>query len=131
MTDQDPYPEFTALIGSADDYDADVAFHEQIADTVDTLLVPAGHRLQMTCGACPEQYDLLDEDGNMVAYFRLRWGHFYVSVPDAGGEVAYSHDFDDEWLGVFPDDATRSEHLQKGIDAAMKHKEANDDAEAL
>jgi hypothetical protein len=45
--------------------------------------------LKMTCGACPEQYDALDEEGNLVGYLRLRWGSFRVEVPDCGGETIY------------------------------------------
>lgn len=36
--------------------------------------------LQMTCGACPEQYDAYI-NGVKVAYLRLRHGYFYVQMP--------------------------------------------------
>jgi hypothetical protein len=49
-----------------------------------------GYRLQQTCGACPEQYDVFDDLGQQVAYFRLRHGGFRVNVPDHGGEVIYT-----------------------------------------
>lgn len=42
-----------------------------------------------TCGACPEQYDALDKDGNCIAYLRLRHGSFTVECPDVGGECVY------------------------------------------
>jgi hypothetical protein len=48
-----------------------------------------GYRLHQTCGACPEQYDVFDDLGQQVAYFRLRHGGFRVNVPDVGGEVIY------------------------------------------
>ena len=48
-----------------------------------------GYKLYLTCYACPEQYDVLDRDNNMVAYFRLRHGVFTVSYPDVGGEIIY------------------------------------------
>ena len=48
-----------------------------------------GYRLQPTCSACPEQYDMYAGD-EMVAYFRLRHGSFRVTVPDVGGDEVYS-----------------------------------------
>lgn len=49
-----------------------------------------GYRLQLTCHACPEQYDVFDDLGQQVAYFRLRHGTFRVDVPDCGGETIYT-----------------------------------------
>lgn len=61
-----------------------------------------GYRLQKTCLACPEQYDVYAQDGTQVAYIRLRHGHLRVDCPDVGYTV-YSTDrvhgdgiFDDE-----------------------------------
>ena len=48
-----------------------------------------GYRLQQTCSACPEQYDVFAND-EIVAYFRLRHGTFRVDVPDCGGETIYT-----------------------------------------
>lgn len=48
-----------------------------------------GYRLKQTCSACPEQYDVFDDLGQQVAYFRLRHGGFYAAVPDHGGDVVY------------------------------------------
>lgn len=45
-------------------------------------------RLEMTCGACPEQYDAFMGD-EMVGYLRLRHGYFSVRCPDAGGEEVF------------------------------------------
>lgn len=45
------------------------------------------YTLKQTCGACPEQYDMLDEDGETVGYFRLRHGRFTVEYPDVGGKL--------------------------------------------
>lgn len=49
-----------------------------------------GYRLHQTCGACPEQYDVFDDLGQQVAYFRLRHGGFRVDVPNCGGETIYT-----------------------------------------
>ena len=47
-----------------------------------------GLDLQMTCGACPEQYDVF-KDGKIVGYYRLRHGLFTVDYPDCGAETIY------------------------------------------
>ena len=44
------------------------------------------YTLKMTCSACPEQYDMIDPEGNTVGYFRLRHGYFSVEYPDCGGK---------------------------------------------
>jgi hypothetical protein len=48
-----------------------------------------GMEIVMTCGACPEQYEVF-KDGSQVAYFRLRHGEFTVTYPDASGEEIFS-----------------------------------------
>lgn len=42
-------------------------------------------RLEMTCFACPEQYDVYLED-KQVGYLRLRHGHFRCDYPECGGK---------------------------------------------
>lgn len=54
----------------------------------------------MTCGACPEQYDVMLDD-EQIAYVRLRWGRLSVHVPDHGSEEIYSHSFEDGSKGCF------------------------------
>lgn len=45
-------------------------------------------RFKMTCGACPEQYDVfLGEE--QVGYVRLRHGFMAVACPDYGGKTVY------------------------------------------
>ena len=56
-------------------------------------------KLQMTCGACPEQYDAF-LDGRQVGYLRLRHSTFRVDCPDCGGETVFSTD-EVEGDGVF------------------------------
>jgi hypothetical protein len=46
------------------------------------------YTLALTCGMCPEQYDVF-EKGKEVAYLRLRDGQFRAHVP-FGGKVVYS-----------------------------------------
>ena len=45
--------------------------------------------LVLTCGACPEQYDVFDESDKNVGYLRLRHGWFNAKYPDVGGEDVY------------------------------------------
>lgn len=71
-----------------------------------------GYRLVRTCGACPEQYDVLDSQGNQVAYLRLRHGSYTVSAPDVSGEVIYQAFPQGD--GIFEDDE-RVEHLEESI----------------
>lgn len=54
--------------------------------------------LKQTCLACPEQYDMLDKEGNTVGYFRLRHGHFRVEYPDCGGKEVFSASPDGDGL---------------------------------
>ena len=42
--------------------------------------------LQMTCFACPEQYDVY-LDKKQVGYLRLRNGHFRCDYPECGGKT--------------------------------------------
>jgi hypothetical protein len=58
----------------------------------DRQILIHGYHLQQTCGACPEQYDVFDNNDKQVAYLRLRHGHFRAVVPDVGGETVYSAD---------------------------------------
>lgn len=71
-----------------------------------------GYTLHRTCYACPEQYDVFDVDGNMVAYLRLRHGAFRVDVPDCGGDTILSEGVEDD--GIFSD-KNRRKYLVKAI----------------
>lgn len=77
-----------------------------------------GYRLQQTCSACPEQYDVFDDLGQQVAYFRLRHGGFRVNVPDHGGEEVYHANPKGD--GVFHNDE-RVKYLTEGILAVQEY----------
>ena len=47
------------------------------------------YEFDITCDACPEQYEVYDKDGNHVCYVRLRWGHLTAESPDVGGSLVY------------------------------------------
>ena len=72
-----------------------------------------------TCGACPEQYDVFDSNGNQVGYVRLRFGYLRVEYPDYGGEVIYDHEFSDGWKGMFTEDE-REYYLKEIAEAISK-----------
>ncbi len=76
-----------------------------------------GYKLIRTCYACPEQYDIF-KDGEMVGYFRLRHGYFYVETPCCGDKLVYeSHPEGD---GIF-EDHEREKYLTLGIQAIDNH----------
>ena len=77
-----------------------------------------GLDFQLTCWACPEQYDVfLDEQ--QVGYVRLRWGCLSARLGNVYGEEIYRYNFDDGYLGVFPDSNSRDFHLNKIADCII------------
>jgi hypothetical protein len=81
-------------------------------------------RFEKTCEACPEQYDVFDGD-KMVAYLRLRFGHFYAQCP-FGGEVVYEATIGDgQWDGCFDDEDQRRYHLKRAEKAIEDWMERN------
>lgn len=82
-----------------------------------------------TCGACPEQYDViydgLDGVTYIVGYVRLRYGMLYCAFPDVGGEKVYEYHFKEYsgWLGQFPTEKIRVEHLNKIAEAIINKLE--------
>jgi len=75
------------------------------------LYAKNGLELKMTCGACPEQYDVF-KDGKQVAYYRLRHGEFRVDYPECGGETIYEAEPSGD--GIF-DDNERLVYLSKAM----------------
>ena len=71
-----------------------------------------GYKLVLTCFACPEQYDVFDDEGTQVGYLRLRHGHFRADCPDYGGETVYSIDTLGD--GIF-EDGERYKHLREAV----------------
>ncbi len=59
--------------------------------------------IRKTCGACPEQYEGLLDNGETF-YIRCRWGQARIDIPH--GTTAATMQYDDEWRGEFesPDD---------------------------
>ena len=86
------------------------------------------YKLIKTCGACPEQYDLVDDKGVQVAYLRLRNGRFKCVVPDVGGQIIY--EASPEGDGWFTDEE-RPIYLKKAIEAVEKHYTKNEKTTSL
>lgn len=76
-----------------------------------------GYRLERTCAACPEQYDVWAGE-HQVAYLRLRHGHFRVDVPDCGGSTVYHASPHGD--GAFTDDE-RVKFLSEAIAAVQDY----------
>lgn len=74
-----------------------------------------------TCYACPEQYDVYRDNGQICAYVRLRWGNLYAEYPSIDGEVIYNTHFSDNSKGNFDNDNERNHYL-KEISEAIKDK---------
>lgn len=72
-------------------------------------------KLEKTCHACPEQYDMYIGD-EIVGYFRLRHGRFTVEYPNCGGELVYESYPNGD--GVF-DNNERAYHLHNGVTAIL------------
>jgi len=73
-----------------------------------------------TCGACPEQYDVVllkDDQRFQVGYVRLRHGRLRAECPDVYGKEVYPCSFDDDWKGCFDDEEERLEYLEKAAEA--------------
>lgn len=71
-----------------------------------------------TCFACPESYDVIDKDGRKIGYVRLRFGYLRAERVDTD-EIIYEYTFDDDWKGMFADEAECDYHLSKIADALI------------
>lgn len=80
-------------------------------------LIVEGCRLEMTCAACPEQYDVYFE-GSQLGYLRLRHGIFTAEYPDCGGYIVY--DASPEGDGVFMQHE-RFKYLKAAVKALVKY----------
>lgn len=74
----------------------------------------------LTCGACPEQYDVEDSNGKQVGYVRLRWGVLSCQYPDVDGETIYTASIGDGFTGCFESDEQRMEHLNNIADKILE-----------
>ena len=82
-----------------------------------------GYRLDRTCFAFPEQYDVYIGD-EQVGYLRLRHGEFYADYPECGGETVYTASPNGD--GIFDLDE-RMQYLTAAIDAIDKRHNVHAD----
>lgn len=67
-----------------------------------------------TCQACPEQYDVFDENMTQIAYIRLRHGCLTVTCPGVSGDIVYETTaFKGD--GCFMEHSDRIKHLSAAI----------------
>lgn len=76
-----------------------------------------------TCSSFPEQYDVVYNTGEkryQVGYVRLRHGTFRVIHPDCTDDCILYKSFDNHMMGVFEEESSRLEHLQKAAEEIRK-----------
>lgn len=80
-----------------------------------------GLDFKCTCSICPEQYDVFDDNGNIVGYVRLRWGYLTCEYPDVGGEYIYDASISgDGWTGCFDSEEQRMMYLSDIADKILE-----------
>lgn len=77
-----------------------------------------GLTLVLTCGACPEQYDVFNTKDEQVGYLRLRHGNFTVECPDVRGTLVYAAQPKGD--GIFEYEE-REFYLTEAVKAINKH----------
>lgn len=80
-------------------------------------------RLDQTCGACPEQYDVYRGD-RLIGYLRLRYGYFSARYPDSEGSIVY--DCSPKGDGCFDSDE-REYHLVLATKALIERDDMKAD----
>ena len=84
--------------------------------------IMANLRLELTCFACPEQYDVYHGD-TLVGYIRYRWGHLKCN-PVVDKEYMFENDIffwdsGDQYDGIIPEDK-KEKLLEKCKEAICK-----------
>ena len=88
---------------------------EELWPTLPDETFMLGCKLVLTCGACPEQYDVFLGEEN-IGYLRLRHGRFYAEYVPTKEIVYVAHPQGD---GIF-EESEREEHLLKAVTALLK-----------
>ena len=79
-----------------------------------------GLDFECTCGACPEQYDVYDNNGKQVGYVRLRYGYLRCDYPDVLEETIYYANIGNDFTGEFESQEQRMEHLNNIADKIIE-----------
>ena len=68
-----------------------------------------------TCSACPEQYDVYDENNSYIGYVRLRWGELRADYIDEYQGIEEEVFFEklDDFQGNFINEEQRSHYLNE------------------
>jgi len=74
-----------------------------------------GYRLERTCSACPEQYDVFLAE-RQVGYLRLRHGFFSVYCPSCDIHADLVYESEPKGDGIFEEDE-RMQYLTAAIEA--------------
>ena len=105
----------------------DLGFYDEYTHPEYKNIVLLGCTLVMTCGACPEQYDVYYVDHSQdhkIGYLRLRHGNFTAEYPDVFGELVYQASPIGD--GIF-EDSERLEYLTRAVKRLLeKHKETKE-----
>ena len=80
-------------------------------------------KLEMTCFACPEQYDVY-LDNKQVGYLRLRHGHFRCDYLKCGGKRLF--DTYTEGDGIFEEEE-RDPMIREALSAIMNELKLTED----
>ena len=83
-----------------------------------------GFNLIETCGACPEQYDVMLGE-KKVGYLRLRHGYFRADYPGCGGRTVY--EAYPEGDGIFAGYEERMLHLTEAVNAIERALKGDSD----
>lgn len=94
-------------------------------------IVVYGLEFHKTCDAFPEQYDVMNRDGELVGYVRLRHGVIECKYPDVDGEYIYYKGVEDAFAGFFEDDDERMYHLKAIAEEIYKHRELSEAQKVL
>lgn len=71
-----------------------------------------GLRFVLTCGSCPEQYDVY-RGNRQVGYVRLRHSVIRADYPTCAGETVFRSPYGNSDTGMFLNDEDRMEYLEK------------------
>ncbi|KRA41681.1 hypothetical protein [Devosia sp. Root635] len=90
------------------------------SEAVYAKLSVSGLRMERTCSAAPEQYEIFRGD-DAAGYIRVRWSRFTVDYPSAGDEILF--DGSTDGFAAFTD-SERDSYLLMAIDLILSRLDA-------
>lgn len=76
---------------------------------------------ELTCPNCPEQYDVFNEKGELVATFSSRWGCFMCETAESNSEILFECELQDKI--DFKNEEERRNVLTAGFIAILLRQE--------